>query len=471
MALSMKRRLQQIAANQSEYQEHYPTLNFPPETELEQARQQRAQVLAHLAERVEFGCGGTKLDMRKLSPGCRICTEGGWSCLFISGRCNCDCFYCPTSQQQLGLPATNSVEFRHPDDYVAYLKRFGFTGASISGGEPLLTPQRTLAFVRAIKRYFGQGMHLWLYTNGTLLNNELAAQLCDAGLDEIRFDIGATDYNLGTLKHAGGIFPTLTVEIPAIPAEVPRLKELLGALQDRGVQHLNLHQLRLTPHNLPQLQQRNLRYLHGDKVTVLDSELAALEILRHVIDTGIDLPVNYCSFVYKNRFQAEAARKRNAPLLIKSCEALSESGFIRSLRLCGEKSAIDRQLETFVREAVNPDFFKLERKGEALCFHPALWPRIALDDFTLSIAYGGARQLSRLSYRNPFVSIELSKRLTLVVERSRVSEDFELDAQQAELFGQVFLLGFKMETALPATDLWDEILSFERTREGLQDYF
>lgn len=471
MALSMKRRLQQIAANQSEYQDHYPSLNFPAEPELDQARQQRAQLLTHLSRQVEFGCGGTKLDMRGLAPGCRICTEGSWSCLFISGRCNCDCFYCPTSQLQLGLPATNSVEFRHPDDYVAYLERFGFTGASISGGEPLLTPQRTLAFVRAIKRHFGERMHLWLYTNGTLLTDELAAQLRDAGLDEIRFDIGATDYNLNALNRARGIFPTLTVEIPAIPAEVPRLKNLLCQLQDRGVQHLNLHQLRLTPHNLPKLQQRELRYLHGDKVTVLDSELAALEILRYTIDGGIDLPVNYCSFVYKNRFQAEAARKRNAPLLVKSCESLSESGFIRSLTLCGEKTAIDRQLETFVREGINPEFFKLERKGERLCVHPALWPRITLNDLTLSIAYAGARQLSRLSYRNPFVSVALSQRLTLVVERTRVAEDFERDAQQAELFGQVFLLGFKTETDLPATDLWDEILGFERTREGLQDYF
>lgn len=53
----------------------------------------------------------------------------------------------------------------------------------------------------------------------------------------------------------------------------------------------------------------------------------------------------------------------------------------------------------------------------------------------------------------------------------RVAEDFERDAHQAELFGQVFLLGFKTETDLPTTDLWDEILGFEPTREELQDYF
>ena len=77
-----------------------------------------------------LGCGGTKLDCTALSPGCRICAEGGWSCLFISGRCNCRCFYCPTSHEEIGLPAPNTVEFRTPADYVAYLERFGFSGAN-----------------------------------------------------------------------------------------------------------------------------------------------------------------------------------------------------------------------------------------------------------------------------------------------------------------------------------------------------
>lgn len=208
--------------------------------------------------------------MQGLSPGCRICAEGGWSCLFINGRCNGDCFYCPTGQDELGLPTTNTVSFRHPADYVAYLDRFGFNGASLSGGEPLLSPQRNLGFLHAM-RHFGDRMHVWLYTNGTLLTEELARQLRDAGLDELCFDIGAIGYNLKALKLAAGVIPPLTVEIPTIPEELPRLKQLLPQLRDLGVRHLNLHQLRLTPYNYPRLLPRGYRYLHGEKVTVLDS--------------------------------------------------------------------------------------------------------------------------------------------------------------------------------------------------------
>ena len=200
MAAELRERLRE--GNRREYGEGYGRLHFPVPAEAARAQERRRDLLEALAERVAFGCDGPKLDCTALAPGCRICAEGGWSCLFISGRCNCRCFYCPTSQEEIGVPATNTVEFRTPADYVAYLERFGFSGASISGGEPLLTPRRTLAFVSAVKRRFGAAMHLWLYTNGTLADAGALAQLRDAGLDEIRFDIGAVGYRLDGLRRA-----------------------------------------------------------------------------------------------------------------------------------------------------------------------------------------------------------------------------------------------------------------------------
>lgn len=62
-----------------------------------------------------------------------------------------------------------------------------------------MTPERSIAFVRAIKDRFGPNMHVWLYTNGTLATTDILMKLRDAGLDEIRFDIGAINYNLNPL--------------------------------------------------------------------------------------------------------------------------------------------------------------------------------------------------------------------------------------------------------------------------------
>jgi len=56
-----------------------------------QAREERRRLLEMLKSRAVFGFRGTKVDMRNLSPGCRLCGEGAWSCLFINGVCNGHC--------------------------------------------------------------------------------------------------------------------------------------------------------------------------------------------------------------------------------------------------------------------------------------------------------------------------------------------------------------------------------------------
>jgi pyruvate formate-lyase activating enzyme-like uncharacterized protein len=81
-----------------------------------------------------------------------------------------------------------------------------------------------------------------------------------------------------------------------------------------GVDHLNLHQLRLNPFNRDQLDKRKYTYLHGDKVTVLEYELMALALMEHVVDQNIGLPVNYCASVFQHRFQRAAVRRKSARL-------------------------------------------------------------------------------------------------------------------------------------------------------------
>lgn len=320
-----------IAANRQEYGRHYDFLDFATPGQATLAHAEREQLLAWLREHAQVGCSDTKLDCRRLSPGCQICASGGWSCLFINGRCNASCFYCPASQDETGEPQTNGIPFATPDDYAEYVAAFGFSGASISGGEPLLTLDRTLAYIDAVRRRCGAAVHLWMYTNGTLLTREIAAELRAAGLGEIRFDIGASKYDLGRLQLAVGVIPTVTVEIPAVPEEEELLRSKLVEMAAIGVQHLNLHQMRLTPHNFRHLAGRGYTFVHGEKVTVLESELSALRLVRYAIEQGIDLPVNYCSFPYKRRFQHAAARRRGIPFVQAVHETVTEAGYLRAL--------------------------------------------------------------------------------------------------------------------------------------------
>lgn len=213
-----------------------------------QGELERQELLGEIVNAGSFSCGkGAKIHSGALSLGCQCCMEGSWSCLFINNICNGSCFYCPTPQKSKSEPTTNNLNFPRPKDYLDYLGTFGFRGASISRGEPFMTYDRTLSYVTKVKKRFGSTVYLWLYTNSILATEDKIAALVAAGMDEIRVDITAVDYSLAKAAMAARILPTVTVEIPALPEDFERLRDLLPRMEDAGIRYLNLHQLRCTP--------------------------------------------------------------------------------------------------------------------------------------------------------------------------------------------------------------------------------
>jgi uncharacterized protein len=468
--LSAQRR-QMAAAAAAEYGPALDGLNWVAEALARQAQAGRAKLLATLATRLAIDFKQTKPHLGPLSPGCRICGEGRWSCLFINGKCNCRCFYCPTPQNEIGVPTTNQVPFSRASDYADYVGHFDFGGVSISGGEPLLTFERALKHIAAVRRKMGAGVHIWLYTNTTLLNETSLLKLRDAGLDEIRMDISAAGYSLEKAQTAVGIIPCVTVEIPAIPEDHRRLAALLPVMRDLGVNHLNLHQLRLTPHNLANFRNRPYTYLHGEKITVLESELTALALIQEACENGIGLPINYCAFVYKHRYQRAAARRRNARLVLKDHETITENGHIRSLAVAGTPQALARQAQELNDGGADRRLWQLTGSGSRLYFHPSLWPRIDAGAGDLLAGYAEAGLCANISYHHYFKEIRINADKRLYVEKRPVFKETRLDA------GQRRWLAARLGGS-PAGDPLDDwpagepaIAEFEIIAPGLQDYF
>ncbi len=325
-----------------------------------------------LIEKIETSCfKETKPYYKQLSKGCRICGAGAWSCLFITGKCNAGCFYCPTSQQKDEIPATQRFHFETPESYAEYINFLKFKGVSFSGGEPLLFFDRTLQYLKEIRKSCSPEIYIWMYTNGILADKLKFEQLAAAGLNEIRFDIGATGYQLDKVRLAKGIIPNITIEIPAVPEEKERLKKLLPEIINAGVTNLNLHQLRLTKHNAPKLLKRNYTYIPAEQPVVLESELAALEILNYAQENHLGIGINYCSFWFKNRFQQTGFRKQVANALAEPGETITEKGFIREYD--GNSLAYKTlQLSEIPEEQANGSSIRLKNKTYRIAKENAL---------------------------------------------------------------------------------------------------
>ena len=77
-----------IERAQAEYGSNYERLRFVSENEAKVAEEKRKGIIERLGNRVQQTAGGTKLYSGELSPGCKACVAGSWSCLFINGNCN-----------------------------------------------------------------------------------------------------------------------------------------------------------------------------------------------------------------------------------------------------------------------------------------------------------------------------------------------------------------------------------------------
>lgn len=463
-------RHQLVSANLAEFGDTAEALNWISPAGAMAAQTERGKRLQSMGQRLHLAFKGTKPHIGPLSPGCRICGEGDWSCLFINGKCNCRCFYCPSSQAEIGVPTTNRMPFNRPADYATYVDHFGFRGISISGGEPLTTPALTLRFLRTVDQSKKRPLHLWMYTNGTLLTADLVKKLKDAGLDEIRFDLSAAGYDLKKVRLAVGHIPIVTVEIPAIPEDFQRLSELLPLMKAIGVDHLNVHQLRMNPFNRDQLDKRKYTYLHGEKVTVLESELTALALMQHVVDRNIGLPVNYCASVFQHRFQRAAARRKSAQLMVKPHQSITECGYIRSLCLVGDPEKVVRQKDQLTSQGVDHQLWSIGSRNDRLFFHPQLWEHVALDALNLIVTYSEALLCPQISYHRTFKEVRVNSEKRLFIEKQPVCSEIHLDDAQRTRF--ISIVNHPDSSVLQNQDSSDDrFLDYELIQPGLQDYF
>ncbi|OPY50548.1 MAG: molybdenum cofactor biosynthesis protein A [Methanosaeta sp. PtaU1.Bin112] len=168
-----------------------------------------------------------------LSPGCRICSQGAGLVLFVTGRCERSCFYCPLSEERRGSDQVFADEMavRKIDDILREASAIDALGTGITGGEPLLKLDYVLECIRALKQSRGPSHHIHLYT-GLLPGRDVLQKLAQAGLDEIRFHPPLAQWSepVGlreALQQAKSLGMVAGVEIPSIqpaPAIVEAVK-------------------------------------------------------------------------------------------------------------------------------------------------------------------------------------------------------------------------------------------------------
>ena len=266
----------------------------------------------------------------RLPKGCQLCLRGRKSVIFVTGLCPRRCFYCPLSRERKSKDVVFVNELKVGDvrDVVREVAVSLSTGASLTGGDPLVRPKRTLNILKLLKSEFGENFHVHLYTSGISATRDVLSDLVKAGLDEIRFH---PPENLVT-KLLDTIAPfaeklDVGFELPVLPNGEKELCKVIEKLEKTNIKFVNLNELEFSETNYAALLQRGYQ-LAEDYIATKGSKETALKILHYARQHKLGLSVHYCPANSKDLFQTSLRLYRRGLVTAHYIDYLTDNGTI-----------------------------------------------------------------------------------------------------------------------------------------------
>lgn len=263
-----------------------------------------------------------------LPIGCKLCYQGAKAVIFLTGVCYEKCYYCPISLERKNKDKiyVNEREISNINELFIEISEMKALGASITGGEPLLYPQRVLDLISTLKRVFGEDFHIHLYTIGKYVSKDLLIKLDQIGLDEIRFHV--KDLKIfEKIKYAvENTNMDVGIEVPIIPGMKNFYFKIIDMAERVNVKFINFNELEMTESNYNELARRGFRLKKDSMVAVENSEEEALEILNWACYNTEKISIHYCSVLYKDYVQTRRRLLRKAFEIAKPYEKVSREG-------------------------------------------------------------------------------------------------------------------------------------------------
>ena len=289
---------EEIMTNQQEIV--YATLS-----QIEDAVDQRREALkAQIAHLKTIG-GRTFFvgDESKFSRGCRSCLTGtGLSAIRKTNKCNLECRFCYNYGELDCIPPVGEgmweiggTKFKERDLDLLLSIYPKPTGVSYVYLEPFMEIEKYYGIIR---RFRDAQIHQHLYTNGTLATEETLRALGEAGLDEIRFNLGASgcaDKVIENIRIAKKYIPYVGIETPMTPEFFEAFFQKKERILSTGVDFINCAELHLNPNNVGNYAGENMYMTRLGYLSPIWSRDLTLQFMKIADDEQWDIVVHDCS--------------------------------------------------------------------------------------------------------------------------------------------------------------------------------
>lgn len=260
-----------------------------------------------------------------LPTGCKFCRDGAKMVLFVTGLCHRNCFYCPVSEEkrQNDVTFANERPVFSNEDIVCEARSMRAQGTGITGGEPLLVPERVLKYIRLLKHVFGPEHHIHLYT-ASIPSGKILEQLHSAGLDEIRFHPGLDMWDrlegsgyAVSIEEAKKVGMDVGIEIPSLPG----VHNVARFALEHGI-FINLNELEFSQTNSNAMEQQGFCSVDDESSAVSGSRQTAEAIAENC--SGLHL--HFCSSGFKDRVQLRNRLLRTALTTAREFDEVTPDG-------------------------------------------------------------------------------------------------------------------------------------------------
>jgi len=238
----------------------------------------------------------------KFPAGCRSCLMGtGLSAVRKTNKCNACCPFCydygvldtipPIGE---GYWEIGGGKYREEDLELLFAIQGKPTGIAYVYLEPMTEIEKYYGMIRRFSR---AGVHQHLYTNGIGAGEEKLRALGEAGLDEIRFNLGASgtaDAVIEAMTAAKKYISQVGIETPMTREFEWQFAEKKEKILHSGIDFMNCAELHLNENNLGNYWGENLYFYRLGYLSPLFSREITLRLMKDADAEGWPFLVHDC---------------------------------------------------------------------------------------------------------------------------------------------------------------------------------
>ena len=238
----------------------------------------------------------------KFPDGCRSCLMGtGLSAVRKTNKCNLQCKFCYNYGELDCIPPIGEgmwdiggTKFYEEDIDLLLSIHKKPTGIAYVYLEPFMEIEKYYGIIR---KFRDAGVHQHLYTNGVKATEESLRALGEAGLDELRFNLGATncaDKVIENIALAKKYIPRVGIETPMTPEFFDSFMQKKQAILATGVDFINCAELHLNENNIGNYEGESMYMCRRGYVSPIWSHELTLKFMKMAAEEGWNIVVHDC---------------------------------------------------------------------------------------------------------------------------------------------------------------------------------